>query len=97
MWDGKYPKRGNLNDVSSDGGSFPKHEGEAGPCRQAPELMRVRLISEMRVRAGLKPYLMIARGGFTQTGGEVDEGLDEPERAPRLVNPQGYACPSKTT
>jgi hypothetical protein len=35
--------------------------------------------------------------GFTQTGDEADEGFDELERSPRLMNPQSYARQSKTT
>jgi len=35
--------------------------------------------------------------GFTQTGEETDEGFNELERSPRLMNPQSYTCPSKTT
>ena len=41
--------------------------------------------------------LIRAWSGFTQTGGEVDEGLDELKRVPRLMSPQGYVCPSRTT
>jgi len=35
--------------------------------------------------------------GFTLTGEEADEGSDELERSPRLVNPKGYVGLSKTT
>lgn len=35
--------------------------------------------------------------GFTLTGDEADEGFDELERSPRLMNPQSYVCLSKTT
>jgi putative transposase len=41
--------------------------------------------------------LMKGRSGFTQTGEEVDEDSDEPERSPRLMNPKSYASLSKTT
>ena len=35
--------------------------------------------------------------GFTLTGEEAGEGPDEPWRGPRLLNPKGYVCLSKTT
>jgi hypothetical protein len=35
--------------------------------------------------------------GFTLTGEEADEGSDELERSPRLVNPKSYVSLSKTT
>jgi putative transposase len=41
--------------------------------------------------------LMKGWSGFTQTGEEADEGFNELERSPRLMNPQSYTCPSKTT
>ena len=41
--------------------------------------------------------LMKGWSGFTLTGEEADEGSDELERSPRLVNPQSYVCLSKTT
>ena len=41
--------------------------------------------------------LMRAWSGFTQTGEEADEGSDELERSPRLVNPQSYVCLPTTT
>jgi transposase len=34
--------------------------------------------------------LMKTWSGFTQTGEEADEGFDELERSPRLMNPQSY-------
>jgi len=30
--------------------------------------------------------------GFTQTGEKADEGFNEPERSPKLMNPQSYIC-----
>jgi putative transposase len=36
--------------------------------------------------------LMKTWSGFTQTGEEADEGFDELERGPRLMNPQSYIC-----
>jgi putative transposase len=41
--------------------------------------------------------LMKAWSGFTLTGDEADEGSDELKRSPRLVNPKGYVCQSRTT
>jgi putative transposase len=41
--------------------------------------------------------LMKAWSGFALTGEKADEGFDELERSPRLVNPKSYACLSKTT
>jgi len=41
--------------------------------------------------------LMKTWSGFTQTGEEADEGFNEPVRSPKLMNPQSYTCPSKTT
>jgi len=35
--------------------------------------------------------------GFTLTGDEADEGSNEPERSPKLVNPKSYVSLSKTT
>jgi hypothetical protein len=50
---------------------------------------------------GLSPSLRLElmRGwrGFTLTGEEADEGLDELERGPRLMNPKGYVGLSRTT
>jgi putative transposase len=42
----------------------------------------------------LKLFNELMRGwrGFTQTGEEADEGFDELERSPRLMNPQSYIC-----
>ncbi len=34
--------------------------------------------------------LMKAWSGFTLTGGEADEGSDELERSPKLMNPKSY-------
>jgi len=41
--------------------------------------------------------LMKAWSGFTPTGEEAVEGLDELGRALRLMNPKSYVCLSKTT
>ncbi|MEM2352053.1 MAG: hypothetical protein QXT26_06565 [Thermoproteota archaeon] len=41
--------------------------------------------------------LMRAWGGFTLTGEEVDEELNELKRAPRLVNPKSYISLPKST
>jgi len=41
--------------------------------------------------------LMKRWSGFTQTGEEADEGFNELERSPRLVNPKSYVSPFKTT
>ena len=40
---------------------------------------------------------LMSWSGFTLTGEEADEELDEPKRALRLVNPKNYVCLSKTT
>ncbi|MGC8961863.1 MAG: hypothetical protein ACP5K1_05410 [Candidatus Bathyarchaeia archaeon] len=40
---------------------------------------------------------MKAWRGFTQTGEEADELPDELKREARLMNPQSYVYPSKTT
>jgi putative transposase len=36
--------------------------------------------------------LMKTWRGFTQTGEKADEGFNELERSPRLMNPQSYIC-----
>jgi putative transposase len=41
--------------------------------------------------------LMRGWSGFTQTGDEADEGSDELERSPRLMNPKNYVSLFKTT
>jgi hypothetical protein len=41
--------------------------------------------------------LMKGWSGFTQTGDEADEGSDELERSPRLMNPKNYVSLFKTT
>jgi len=41
--------------------------------------------------------LMNAWSGFTLTGEEVDEELDELVRVPKLMNPKSYVCLSRTT
>jgi len=41
--------------------------------------------------------LMKGWSGFTQTGGEADEGSNEPKRIPKLMNPKSYISLSKTT
>jgi len=41
--------------------------------------------------------LMKAWSGFALTGEKANEGFDELERGPRLVNPKSFACLSKTT
>jgi hypothetical protein len=41
--------------------------------------------------------LMKDWSGFTQTGGEADEGSNEPKRSPKLMNPKSYISLSKTT
>jgi len=40
--------------------------------------------------------LMKGWSGFTQTGEKADESFNEPERSPKLMNPQSYICLSKT-
>jgi len=40
--------------------------------------------------------LMKTWRGFTQTGEKADEGFNELERSPKLMNPQSYICLSKT-
>jgi len=36
--------------------------------------------------------------GFSpETGGEADEGSNEPKRSPKLMNPKSYISLSKTT
>ena len=41
--------------------------------------------------------LMMGWRGFILTGEEADEGLDELERGPRLMIPQSYVSPFRTT
>jgi hypothetical protein len=41
--------------------------------------------------------LMKTWSGFTQTGEEADEGSNELERSPRLMNPKNYVSLPKTT
>ena len=41
--------------------------------------------------------LMRGWSGFTQTGEEADEGSNEPERSPKLMNPKSYVSLFKTT
>jgi len=41
--------------------------------------------------------LMKDWSGFTQTGEEADEGSNELERSPKLLNPKSYVSLSKTT
>ncbi len=40
---------------------------------------------------------LMSWSGFTLTGEEADEWLDELKRAPRLMNPKSYVCLSKAT
>jgi putative transposase len=40
--------------------------------------------------------LMKGWSGFIQTGEKADESFNEPERSPKLMNPQSYICLSKT-
>jgi len=46
----------------------------------------------------LKLFNELMKGwrGFTQTGEKADESFNEPERSPKLMNPQSYICLSKT-